>query len=139
MESSIFILKNGRFPGKTSEEEEEGKVNHLRSAQVCQYFFNFFNFKVSNIKGFVLHINDLLNSIHFPTVSFIHWKVIYLLSIFFLHCFNRSFGDQEHDVSVVLPSNWSHILLGCFQQHFQVKRKQLIASIAMKHLILTGK
>ena len=134
MESSIFILKNGRFPGKTSEEEEESKVNHLRSAQVCQYFFNFFNFKVSNVKGFVLHINDLLNIIF----SFIHWNVIYLLSILFLHCFNRSFVDQEHDVSVVLPSNWSHILLGCFQQHFQVKRKQLIASIAMKHLIWTG-
>ena len=30
MESSIFVLKNRRIPEKTSEREEEERVNHLR-------------------------------------------------------------------------------------------------------------
>ena len=42
MDSSIFILKNGRVPGKTSEEEEEDRECHLRGAEVSQYFFKFF-------------------------------------------------------------------------------------------------
>ena len=84
MESSIFVLKNRRIPEKTSEREEEERVNHLRSA----YMWVSISSSSSNSKLamsmclFFTSIISLMAFIFYLSVSFIGKYSIFSASTF---------------------------------------------------------
>ena len=128
MESSIFVVKNGRTPGKPQKGRKGVNQQRLFCAQVG---VNGFKFKPWNVQVPSFGINNLLNMRYFPCLIFRQVETRDTFNISNIHFINRSLSNQYHYVPEVRTSYrpdipfcfLSNIISGVLPEHSIFSRK----------------